>query len=319
MLIDTPFQFGDVLRLEDGSIGMLRKIGVRVTQLYMFDNHCDMYIPNSVLQSQNITNLSRPTSYYYCSVSVEIPVECDLDRVQTTMKRIILAHPDTLGNIDRKLEFIDDFYHGGLDGIDFTEQQEIGRARLEAEQEVNFKLEEISAYLEALVLTIQFAEKGGLTQDEITNIQQEYREILYLFGLETGTEENLQEVKEDDSLIELIREWYRTNLKDPNLLDDDQSLISEEWERKINLLIKRVQRLWQKISNPQREETRLDDYVLDLIQWLKDKFKQPRSKWQEPQVKMIEMEHDEGSIYVKFTLNFYVDDIKLENGKREAV
>ena len=34
VLIDTPFQFGDVLRFEDGSVGMLRKIGVRVTQLY---------------------------------------------------------------------------------------------------------------------------------------------------------------------------------------------------------------------------------------------------------------------------------------------
>ena len=29
LLIDTPFQFGDVLRLEDGSLGMLKKIGVR--------------------------------------------------------------------------------------------------------------------------------------------------------------------------------------------------------------------------------------------------------------------------------------------------
>lgn len=317
LLIDTPFQFGDVLRLEDGSIGMLRKIGVRVTQLYMFDNHCDMYIPNSVLQSQNITNLSRPTSYYYCSTSVEIPLECDLDRVRMMMERIILAHPDTLGNIDRKLEFVDEFYHSNIIGVDLAEQQEVGRARLEAEQEVNFKLEEIAAYLEALVLTIQFAEKGGLTQEEINNIQQEYREILSLFGLQTESqEENLQETRENDSLIELVREWYRTNLKDPNLLDDDQSLISEEWERKINLLTKRVQRLWQKISNPQREETRLDDYVLELIQWLKDKFKQPRSKWQEPEIKTIGMEHDEENIYIKFALNFYVDDIKLENGKR---
>jgi MscS family membrane protein len=62
LLIDTPFQFGDVLRLEDGSVGLLRKIGVRVTQLYMLENHCDVYIPKSVLQGQNITNLSRMIS-----------------------------------------------------------------------------------------------------------------------------------------------------------------------------------------------------------------------------------------------------------------
>lgn len=318
LLIDTPFQFGDVLRLEDGSIGMLRKIGVRVTQLYMFHNHCDMYIPNSALQSQNITNLSRPTSYYYCSTSIEIPLECDLDLMQMMMQRIILAHPDTLGNIDRKLEFIEDFYQSELDGIDFVEQQEIGKIRLESEQEVDFKLEEITAYLEALVLTIQFAEKGGLNAEEIDNIQQEYQEILNLFGLEIDSENQdcLQENREDEGLTELTRDWYRNCLKDPNLLEEDRSIISEEWERKIVLLIKRTQKLWQKISNPQREETRLDDYVLELIQWLKDKYKQPRSQWQEPQVKMTGMEYEEDNLYVKFALNFYVDDVKLEDGKR---
>lgn len=79
LLIDTPFQFGDVLRLEDGSIGMLRKIGVRVTKLYMIENHYDIYIPNSVLQGQNIKTLSRPTTYCFYSTQVEVLQACDLD------------------------------------------------------------------------------------------------------------------------------------------------------------------------------------------------------------------------------------------------
>ena len=317
LLIDTPFQFGDVLRLEDGSLGMLKKIGVRVTQLYMFGSHCDVYVPNSTLQEQNITNLSRPTSYYYCSTTIEIPIEWDMELAKTIMEEIVLAHPDTLGDIDRKLEFIEEFYENA------AEQQTIGQARLLAEQEVNFKLEEISAFLESLVLTIQFAEKGGLTPEEIANIQQEYQEVLDLIGLEVAADNeenlakaNLKETKAEDNLFELVREWYRACLKDPNLLENDQLIISEEWERKINLLTKRVQKLWQTISNPQREETRLDDYVLELITWLKERFKQPRSQWQEPQIRMIGVNHDEGYIYVEFELNFYVDDIKLEDGKR---
>lgn len=322
LLIDTPFQFGDVLRLEDGSLGMLKKIGVRVTQLYMFNSHCDVYVPNSTLQDQNITNLSRPTSYYYYSTSIEIPIEWDMNNAKTIMEQIVLAHPDTLGDIDRKLEFIEEFYQNQSEKINI-EQQSIGKIRLLAEQEVNFKLEEISAFLESLVLTIQFAEKGGLTPEEIANIQQEYQEVLDLIGLEVAAdnEENLakaclKETKADESLLELVREWYRACLKDPNLLENDQLIISEEWERKITLLTKRVQKLWQTISNPQREETRLDDYVLELITWLKERFKQPRSQWQEPQIRMIGVNHDEGYIYVEFELNFYVDDIKLEDGKR---
>ena len=71
-----------------------------------------------------------------------------------------------------------------------------------------------------------------------------------------------------------------------DLFDNDQYIISEQWEQKINLLTKRVQKLWQTISNPTREETRIDDQVLELIQWLKERFKQIKSRWQQPQVKM---------------------------------
>ncbi len=319
LLIDTPFQFGDVLRLEDGSIAMLRKIGVRVTQLYLPSQHCDIYIPNSKLQEQNIVNLSRPTAYYHYSTEVSIPFVHDAREVKQVIEEAIIAHPDTLGDIERKLELIDRHYQ--IEELE--DQRKFGRLRLLAEQEVNYKLEEIVPSLEALVVTLQFAEKGGLTQDEIENVQQEYRDILAALGLDVITEVQnnrsiitLQETRKKDTLIALVRDWYRACIRDPNLLDNDSYMIPDEWERKINLLKRRTQRLYQKISNPQREETRLDDYVMELKQWLQARFKQPRQKWQEPQVLVKGLEHDEGNCYTKFQINFFVDDIKLENGKR---
>ncbi|BAY78779.1 hypothetical protein NIES25_52570 [Nostoc linckia NIES-25] len=320
LLIDTPFQFGDILRLEDGSIAMLRKIGVRVTQVYVPEKHCDIYIPNSNLQSQNIVNLSRPTAYYHTSATVEVLVNYDLYETKRMMEEIILAHPDTLGDIERKMELIDSYYQ--IEELE--EQREVGKLRLLAEQEVNYKLEEIQLGLEALFVTLQFAEKGGLTQDEIENIQQEYQGILGSIGLEPITETqnnravyNLQETKDKETLIELIRKWYRCWIRDPNLLDNDSYMISEEWERKINLLKKRSQRLYQKISHPQSEETRIDDYVMELNKWLQERFKEPRQKWQEPQILVKGTNHsDDGITYAEFKLNFFVDDIKLENGRR---
>lgn len=319
LLIDTPFQFGDVLLLENGSVAILRKIGVRVTQLYVPDKHCDVYLPNSTLQSQNITNLSRPTSYYHYSTEVKVPMKLDLQEAKRVMEEVILAHPDTLGDIDRKVEQMERYYQ-------FTEledQQRIGELRLLAEQEVNFKLEEIAPALEALVVTLQFAEKGGLTEEEIENVQQEYREVLSAIGLDVVTETQnnrsvfvLQENRSKDSLIELMRTWYRICIRDPYLLGNDIEIIPEEWERKINLLKRRVQRLYQKISNPQREETRLDDYVMELNRWLRERFKEPRQKWQEPQILVKGTETIEKVTYVQFNLNFFIDDMKLENGRR---
>ncbi|MEH2408399.1 hypothetical protein [Nostoc sp.] len=234
------------------------------------------------------------------------------------MNKFLLSNR-TLGDIDQKLAQIDCYYQ--LEGLE--KQQKIGKLRLLAEQEVNFKLEEITPALEALVVTLQFAEKGGMTKEEIENVQQEYREILSAIGLEVVTEIyhnrsvfTLQENRSKDSLIELIRNWYRIYIRDFHLLDNDTSIISEEWERKINLLKRRVQRLYQKISNPQSEETRLDDYVMELNRWLRERFKEPRQKWQEPQVLIKGIENSDAITYVQFNLNFFVDDIRLENGRR---
>jgi MscS family membrane protein len=321
LLIDTPFRFGDILRLEDGSIGMLRKIGIRVTQLYIFSNHCDVYIPNSVLQGQNITNLSRPTSFYYHCLTISIPTEFKLDEGQKLIEEIVLAHPDTLGDIDKKLEVIDQYYN--LEECDpvLIEQQEIGKEKVMAEQAVNFKLEEVQQSLEALVVTMQFSEKGGLSEEEIENVQQEYEGVLDLMGFQVIKETNnnrtvwnFQESQDPEALIELIKTWYKLWLRDPNLLEEDQYLISDEWELKIDLLKKRSQRLFQKISNPKTDETRLDDYIVDFNQWLKEKLKAPRRKWQEPQIRMIGMNLGESCI--ELNVNFFVDDIKLEDGKR---
>lgn len=322
LLIDTPFQFGDVLRLEDGSIGMLLRIGVRVTKIYLFNNHCDIYIPNSVLQNQNIINLSRPTSYYYYSTNLEFPANYEINILHKTIEEVILAHPDVLADINLKLDLIDKYFIENQVNSKLIEQQEIGKLRLIAEQEVNLKLEEIEYSLEALVITLQFAEKGGLTDDEINNIQQEYEGVLDLIGLKITPENDenypnqlIIESQSKTGLIELVRVWYREWLKDQNLQEQDQYLITQEWERKINLIIKRTQKLYQKIINPQRQETRLDDYVLELSEWFQSRFKE-RKKWQNPQIWVKSLNHDEGFLYYEFELNFFVDDIKLEYGKR---
>ena len=70
------------------------------------------------------------------------------------------------------------------------------------------------------------------------------------------------------------------------------------------------------LSLPEREETRLDDCVRKLKQWLRERFKEPRRKWQEPLILITGMNHDGDSIYIEFKLNFFVDDIKVENGRR---
>ncbi len=44
--------------------------------------------------------------------------------------------------------------------------------------------------------------------------------------------------------------------------------------------------LYNQILYPQQQETRLDDYVQGLVRWLRERFKQARSEWQEPEIRM---------------------------------
>lgn len=338
LLLDSPFQFGDVLRIESESgstshLGILRKIGVRVTHFYMFESHTEVYIPNSVIQNHKITNLSRPIEPVYFSSPIEFRPNCDLERIKQVMQEIIQAHPDTLGNIKTKLICLENYYNWENAADSFLEKKENGRQRLLAEHAVNEKLEEIEQVLEALILTLRFLEEGGLEPDEIETVHQEYTMVLEMIGVIAVPQRprhqrsffnlqqrqptfQLEETTDAESLVSLVREWYRVWLRDPNVVDQDEHVLSEIWERKIGLLKKRVQRLHQKILRPQREETRMDDYVKELLQWLRDRFKQARSAWQEPEIRMERVVHYEGHTYIQFTLNYYVDDIRLEDGER---
>ncbi len=89
-----------------------------------------------------------------------------------------------MGNIDTKLKCLERYFKGEDDENNFHAKKENGRGWLLAENEVNLKLEEIEETLEALVVMLQFAEKGGLSQDDIETVKQESQDILNLIGLE---------------------------------------------------------------------------------------------------------------------------------------
>ncbi len=45
-------------------------------------------------------------------------------------------------------------------------------------------------------------------------------------------------------------------------------------------------------------------------------FKQACSEWQEPEIRMERVKQDLGNTDIQFTLNYYVDDIRLEDDER---
>ncbi|MEH2209435.1 mechanosensitive ion channel family protein [Nostoc sp.] len=321
LLVDTPFRFGDVISMPDGSIAIIKHIGIRVTKLYLINEHCEVYTPNTTLGGQNIVNLSRPTTHYAYTIQVSVRVDADAVVATNILQQIILGHPDTLGDIDEKLQYLDSFAALTEAEDNKLSKKEAGRLRLLVEKDVNTQLQKIEQAFEDFVREVKKVEKGGLNSEELKILQKNYLEILNIVGLVVITERKgkrlrsrleEQEPTEKQTLIGLIRQWYQTWLKDPDLVIEDQHLLPDEWEQKIDLLKIKLNKLFQKIASPGVDETRLDDYSLKFVEWLHDSFKESNTAWKEPQVQLTDIQ---GSA-MQFSVRFYVDNIQLEHWRR---
>jgi MscS family membrane protein len=183
LLVDSPFQFGDVVDVS-GTKAVVKKIGLRLTTLYVIDQHCNLYMPNSMLQSSTLMNITRPTSHYYYTLKLPVKSDSDPSRVVQLIESVILAHPDTLGNVSQKLEKLESFY-GASNAIPAAEQKrDAAKARLLAEREVNEQLFVIEQALGDLSQKISVMEEGGLDSQEIKQIQHEFLEICRRIGLD---------------------------------------------------------------------------------------------------------------------------------------
>jgi MscS family membrane protein len=316
LLIDTPFRFGDVI-LHNNERAIVRQIGLRTTKLYLIDTHCEVFVPNSSMQGKDIINLSRPTPHYYYTVSLSLPPEVDPQRASTLMQDVVLAHPDTLGDIDHKLEVADKYF--GFSGLQTgaEEKREAGRTRLKLEQIVNEKLEKVEALTSKLKHKIKQLEEGGLDETEVDLIKHDFLDLCQLVGLSPQTkkggfrgdyyvlDEDL-EFTTEACMIHAVRTWYDAWLKDPNLVREDREFLPEQWEQKIGFLKKKLSRFYRALLNPEGQETRLDDYIEEIEFWLRDSFKSSHNEWQFPKVWIAD----------DYTVRFYIDDITLENGQR---
>lgn len=331
LLVDTPFQFGDVVSLQDGSVAVIKSIGIRLTTLYLIESHCDLLVPNAALQSQNLINFSRPNSSYYYTIIVPIRADSDPHKAIKIIEEVILSHPDTLGESKKKLVAIENFYRVTdqlLESEDnLLSKKEAGHQRLLAKEKVKVKLEEIKRAIAELVNKIKFMEMEGLDSGEVRAIQGYYLDVVRMVGLETVSEKQkgqkslyLQESQnmDEDALISLLRSWYQNWQNDPDLIDTDNEVLQNEWERKIYFLTKKMNKLLQQIVNANRgfSETKLDDYSEELWKWIEDRF-QTYSSWQSPRIWMQDVSGvDFGSTNVNLAVKFFVDNVKLEQCQR---
>ncbi len=326
LLVDTPFQFGDVVSLSDGNLAVIKKIGLRVTHLYDVNNHSDIYLPNSSFESQPIVNLTRPTPHYYDQITIQTLSTADPSLVVQLMENVVLSHPDTTGDIDKKIDLLEQYYGLSKPGVKEELKKKSGLKKLISEQELNFKLKELEDAFDILSNKIHDFEDRGLDEGEIKTIRSDYLEICEMVGLVIDIERKGRRKKlsleegelakpGEQSLIGLVRAWYICWLEDPDILIEDHKLLPDEWEQKIELLKRKLNRILREVNNLTIDDTRLDDTFKTMVTWLQERFKRSRTEWQDPKV-WVESVGSASDPQKEFIVKYFVDDVKLEHCER---
>jgi len=323
LLVDTPFRYGDLVKLEDGTVCQVIKIGVRVTQLFDIDTHAVIYMPNSKLANERLMNLMQPTPELISSVRLVVSRESDVERVRQLLIDTLDGHPDLLGVIPTKLQQIDAFQ------VITQGKRAHGIARLRAELAVDQCIVEGTQAMRALADRIGGMEQNGISKTEQGAIREAFAPLALRLGEVRGVQKRLDAhrgslysfvtkcISEGTpvSLAARTMSWVEVLTRDPDLVaGEDDDRLRQLWSTKTLSLWRRIDETRRRIERLDGLEQRLDDAVLRLAGWIGRDFKQPMPAWKGSGASFKGF--DDGGLV--FTMFYFVDNIELEHFWRQV-
>jgi small-conductance mechanosensitive channel len=93
LLLDQPFREGEEIQLESGPVCTVRRIGLRSSHLYNRQTHDLVIVPNNLLATKLVTNLTRPDRKQRIAIEVGVAYRSDPDKVRRILTEAALAHP----------------------------------------------------------------------------------------------------------------------------------------------------------------------------------------------------------------------------------
>ncbi len=303
LLVDSPFGKGDILQIGD-DLMEVKKIGMRVTELYKFENHATLFVANSKLAQEDIINLTYPTADIREHLEIGVAYGVNARVVENILIEVLNTNPYILGNPKLKIQLmkkrLKELEHKNRDGL-YDEDIQIlkwGVSKWALENQLYQKIGELKSRIKKLVKFISKHEKDGIDQQELSYIKDR---------VSSGFDGSIQE------LTKTMLKWKKAILKDPNLFPSDIPTLNNYW----NIKIKRLEQHWKKLlaflekagtADLQRIDTRLENF----LSWITEKFKEVYEPWKDPDAELVEF----GDSAIIFECEFFVDDIKSERYER---
>ena len=308
LLVEAPFKAGDLITLSDGRKCEVQRVGMRSTQLYSVTEHATIYVPNTMISSEVLTIITKPTVDQKLTLDLKIPGELSIRTLAEDVRKIALSHPATLSsNIPEKVEQLKqrisrhdgdpaNLPEGNLELTIYDEKWFEVIPRLELEGELNSALKTTLESLRNLVRGIRAREAKGLSETELQEIF-----CNYISPVEPSIER----------VLTLAKSWSQSI--DPWLDKSEHWDNVRLWEFRNSQLMEHWEKLKKAIYHPNdRTEMRLDDLAMEMLDWIQQEYKILPEYWKDPVVLMKGFDGPD----VLLQVSYYVDNIRLEHDER---
>ncbi len=311
LLVEAPFKTGDLVVLPDGKVCEVQKMGIRSTTFYWIDEHSTVVVPNKVLSTSTLVNVTRPTAERRAMIDIKVNLSTNLAHAQEQLWRIAYSNPGVLvSDMSQKLvllkERVADLYvraeklrpdePAAARILAEARHYEASIPRLDLEGQVYRQMIAMEESFRQLIRGIMAREGNGLSAEEISEIFCKY----------VTPADN-----EVDRTLELVNQWIV--IQDPWLNHSDYWDNRKMWQRRNEAFKQRWDKLKKEIRRPQEKlELRLDDMTKELINWLETEYKVLPAYWKDPEV--IFTGFDDSTAGLR--LSFYVDNARLEHDSR---
>ncbi|MCK5562047.1 MAG: mechanosensitive ion channel, partial [Thermoplasmata archaeon] len=102
LILEPKFKEDDMIFFE-GDTYLVRKIGMRTTQLYDLFKHIDVIMPNNKLANEKLVNITEPDRRIKDTCEVGVAYGSDPKRVHKLLLEVVSKHPDIINDdLDRK-------------------------------------------------------------------------------------------------------------------------------------------------------------------------------------------------------------------------
>lgn len=308
LLVEAPFRTRDLIVLPEGKLCEVVRIGLRSTELYSLDEHSTVFVPNKVLASASIVNITKPTFEQKTSLAVAVKLKEDLPQVQTLLEQIALGHPNVLTpNSAARLPLIQERVRkmrGRAETLDpanlwraqllrMADRYEQAIRRLELESLLDRELLALRTALDGLAQAIASREGQGLSAAEVQSLRD---------CCVNDAEQRAHQVTAAAAAWSASPDPWASAAE----IHADQAL----WQERNERLLAQWHQLEEALAQPRRaHETRLDDLVQDLQRWLAEEYKLLPEDWKSPSASLEGFEEDTA----KLRLWFYIDNVRMEH------